>query len=238
MSIPSWACTYPRLYDLYLESELGHPDNYFEHKNVSDVLLRQPHEPHCVELEQVLTLIDLHDWNDFKKKTKRFVTVKDDWGWHTQIFERFHEARGYAFLKQHGYSEVHFIPEKQNQKTPDLWGKGNQGIALLEAKRIRDSDKENDDLIMSMEPKNLHMQEVVHSLPDPLKEKINSTVQRAQSQLHGYNSVDRCRQILFLSIRLDLWCATKETKLQIEQHLSQLGTEIEIVHQIENDFFL
>lgn len=235
MTIPSWADRFPRLCDLYLESKLGHKDNYFEQKNVSLQLLRQPPWVYYIELEQVLNLMDSADWNEFKKKTKPYVTAKDR-GWNTQIIERFHEAQGYAFLKQQGYSKVHFIPEEQSQKTPDLIGTGSQGVALLEAKRIRDSNDENDELVLSMEQKDFYLHEEVHSLSDPLKKKLNSTVQKAKTQLYNYPAGDSVRRILFLSIRLDLKDDTNETKQQIAQYLSQVGTDIEIVHQIENDF--
>lgn len=235
MSIPPWADRFPRLCDLYLESELGHPNNYFEYKNVSLQLLRQPPWVYYIELEEVLSLMDSDDWNEFKKKTKPYVTAKDR-GWNTQIIERFHEAQGYAFLKQQGYSKVHFIPEEQSQKTPDLIGTGNQGVALLEAKRIRDSDDENDELVMSMEQISMPMHEEVHSLSDPLKAKLNSTVRRAETQLYSYDAGDNVRRILFLSIRLDLKDDTNETKQQLAQYLSQVGTDIEIEHRIENDF--
>ncbi len=237
MNIPSWANTYPRLCELYLESELGHQNNYFEHKNLRAALLRQPPELYYINLEQVLNLMDSDAWSEFKKKTKPYVTVKDRWGWHTQIFERFHEARGYAFLKQQGYSKVHFIPEKPNQRTPDLWGTGNQGVALLEAKRIRDSDKENDELVMSMEQRIMPMYEGASSLPEALKEKLNSTAQVAKEQLNNYELENVSRRILFLSIRLDLNCATNMVKQQIEQYLSQFEADIEIVHGFENNFF-
>lgn len=236
MSIPSWANTYPRLCELYLESERGHPNSYFEHKTVSANLLRQPHDPYYVELEQVLNLMDSDAWREFKKKTKPYVTAKEHWPWHAQLFERFHEARGYALLVGQGYSEVHFIPEEKDRKTPDFKGTGNQGLVLLEAKRIRDSDKENREIVSSMKQKNMKMHERVHSLPDGLKGKINCTVQQAKTQLKNYDTGDNVRRILFLSIRIDLWCDSNEIKQQIRQYLSQLETDIEIVCQIENDF--
>ena len=93
------------------------------------------------------------DWSQFKKKAKPYVTAIDPWGWPTQLYESFHEARGYAFLREQGYSKVHFIPEEQNQKTPDLMGTGKQGAALLEAKRIRDSDDENNYLVSRKQQK-------------------------------------------------------------------------------------
>lgn len=54
--------------------------------------------------------------------------------------------------------------------------------------------------------------------------------------MYNYPAGDSVRRILFLSIRLDLKDDTNETKQQIAQYLSQVGTDIEIVHQIENDF--
>ena len=236
MNAPLWVNNFPRLSDLYLDSNRDHPNNYFELKNVSAALLTQPPETYYIELEQILNLMDSEDWKEFKKKTKPYITAKDQWGWHTQIVERFHEARGYAFLKQQGFSKVHFIPEKQNQKTPDLRGTRNQGVALLEAKRIRDSDEERDYLTMPIEQKD--MRKVAHTLPEPFKEKLKATVQMAKTQLYGYDVTDTCRRILFLSIRLDLLCATNETKQQLDQFLSSFGADIEIVHRVENDFFL
>ncbi len=236
MNAPSWIATFPRLGEIYCKSDCGNPDNYFKGMKVSNVLSKQPLNASLVELEETLSVMDLQDWNDFMKRSIPYVTAKDQWGWHSQLYERFHEARGYVFLKEQGCREVHFISEEQNQRTPDLYGKGYPGEVLLEAKRVRDSDDENKYLKKPIQQK--HMRKIVHALPNPLKDKLNSTVQRAKDQLYGHNCVNDCRRILFLSIRLDLCCATHETKQQIEEYLSQIGTDIEIVHRSENDFFL
>ena len=236
MSIPSWANIYPRLCELYLESERDHPNNYFEHKTVSANLLRQPHDPYYIELEQVLSFMDSDAWREFKKKATKNVILKDKWGWNTQLFDTFHEARGYAFLKEQGYSEVHVIPEENDRKTPDFKGTGDQGMAFLEAKRIHDSDEENEKLVELMKQKCMVMYEMGHFLSEPFKNKLKDTVQKANDQLKSYDHGNNVRRILFLSIRLDNRDATNETKQQIEQYLAKVGTGIEIVHKIENDF--
>ena len=54
--------------------------------------------------------------------------------------------------------------------------------------------------------------------------------------MYNYSAGDSVRRILFLSMRLDLKDDTNETKQQVAQYLSQVGTDIEIEHRIENDF--
>jgi|GEM_PF-3811968 len=231
-----WEKTFPRLGDLYLNSALDHPDNFFEHPNVSAALLRDPPETYLMETENDLSLMDFNDWNEFKRKAIPYVIAIDKWGWHTQLIERFHEAKGYAFLKKQGYSEVHFIQEKPNQKTPDFCGKGSQGVVILEAKRIRDSDEENNYITMPPGGEKV-AQRVVRSLPAAFKEKLQDTIHRAKVQLDSPNVPAPNRRVLFLSIRLDLRCATYDAKAELDQFIKPFQNELEIVYQLENEFF-
>src|SRR2546422_5970470 len=124
-----WAMSLPRLYDLYCASNRGSPGNYFEHPNVKQALLDG--SPGLPEIERDLQEMDAVAWKEFKAKTAAYVTKTDKWGWPTQLFDRFNEAKGYGYLKRQGYTELHFIPEVPGKKTPDLAGKQDDSTVLL-----------------------------------------------------------------------------------------------------------
>ena len=236
MNAVPWPETFPRLYTLYLASEHPHPDNYFEHENLQIALQRRPPDEYLVELEKVLCKLDTAAWHEFKCKTAPIVTAKDHWGWPMQLFDCFNEARGYAYLKAQGCSEIRFIPETHGQKRPDLCANGREGLVLLEAKRVRESEDENKYLKLPM--KNKIARDVVHDLPEALKRKLLSTITRAKDQLYGYPEESVHERIVFLSVRLDLTCATNDTRTQLEQFLAEISDGVEIVHRLDNEFLL
>lgn len=99
-----WVKHFPRLYDLYSVSTQRDSRNYFEHPNVRAALERQ--DSYLLQLESALEKMDTLSWNEFKSRTAPYVTAQDKWGWSSQLFDRFHEARSYAFLKTEGYQQI------------------------------------------------------------------------------------------------------------------------------------
>jgi hypothetical protein len=129
MSKPSWAKTFPRLYDLYSGSNRNVPNNYFKAPLVKSALAGK--KKGLVEIESDLQQMDKAAWRKFKSKTIPYVTATDRWGYPTQLFDCFHEAKGYVFLKEQGYTDIQFIPEVPGKRTPDLCGRWDDGAVLL-----------------------------------------------------------------------------------------------------------
>lgn len=201
-----------RLYQLDRASKRGHQSNYFEQPTVATAIRRWGRQLKKIEL--CLKKMDSRAWRVFKRKTVRAVTIKDKWGWHSELFDRFDEASAYCHLKKQGYSDIQFIPEDQNAKTPDLWANGKNGPVLVEVKSIRESDDENDYLTSRGKYEQEKGARVVeHSLGDPLRSKLENTICKAAQQLRSYQGQGReaNKRIVRLYIRLDSRCATKQT---------------------------
>ncbi len=247
METLSWSQTFPRIWELYVSSDRSNRNNYFQRKETLAILIRQQPELYFLELENCFSLMDMIDWTAIKRKAIPYVASRDEWGWYSQLFEVFHEARGHVFLKQQGYTKVHFIPEEPGHKTPDLYGVGILGEALLEAKCVRVSDYEKSELAETLVPSHfpdgevedfldekISMTDVEHFLSDSLTCKIDSTVRKAETQLTEYRKEEYLRRILYLSIHLNSGCSTKETMREIDAYLDQFVTNIDIEYRIEN----
>lgn len=81
---------FPRLHDLYIDSERNHPKNYFEQPNCLAAVRRC--DDKLLAIEQDLQQLDAKAWLDFKAKTIRLLTTTDRWGWNIELFDRFDEA--------------------------------------------------------------------------------------------------------------------------------------------------
>jgi hypothetical protein len=232
-----WASTLPRLYELYCEDS-SNPNNYFNHANVQ-LALRDPSDQYLAELESILGELDSVAWQEWKRRAALVLSRKLKFGFPLPLFDSFNEARAYVFLKRQGYIEITFLEtgRKKGEKVPDLLAKNHEGgVTVLEAKRIHDSDNEIEYLV---NPLPHDMRKVWHGLKDELRAKVSSTVDRARKQLLAFRDAKVCRRIVYLSIRIDSQNATYETRDDIGRFLEQMndGT-IDIVHFIENDFFL
>lgn len=232
---PSWARHFPRLDGLYSVSTQRDSHNYFEHPNVRAALERQ--DSYLVQLESALEQMDALSWNEFKSRTAPYVTAQDKLGWPSQLFDRFHEARAYAFLKAEECQQISWIPETPGRETPDLCAVGPGGAVLVEAKRIRESDDENEYFMMP--PHQKKCREVCHGISELLQTKICKTISKAQRQLSSYPADNVHRRILYLAIRLDLTQASKRVVEELAQLLDEISDESAlIVHYVENEFLI
>jgi len=232
-----WASTCPRLYELYCEDS-SNPNNYFNHANVQ-LALRVPSDQYLAELESILGELDPVAWQEWKRRAVLVLSPKPKFGFPVPLFDSFNEARAYVFLKRQGYIEITFLEtgRTKGEKVPDLLAKNREGgVTILEAKRIHDSDNEIEYLV---NPLPHDMRKVWHGLKGELRAKVSSTVDRARKQLLAFRAAKVRRRIVYLSIRIDSQNATHETRDEIGLFLEKMndGT-IDIVHFIENDFFL
>src|SRR5216684_3103685 len=126
----SWAERFPLVFQLYSMSAKGTPGNYFEMENVERALTDG--EQFFIDLEQMFERLDPVAWQMFKSRTAPYVHKLDEWGYSKQLFERFHEADGYGFLKSDGYQDIRFLPEDTGKPMPDLEARDQGRLVLME----------------------------------------------------------------------------------------------------------
>ncbi len=203
---PTWAVDFPRLYELYSDSNTASKANYFANfenaVNILDARIQYK------RLEEDLQQLDDNAWRGLKQKTVRYVSIRDKHRGYEHLFNSLSEVKGYLYLKSEGYTEVHFIPE-ENTQTPDLYGcHGSSGI-LMEVKTINISDDELHWIKANSELRNGHMMArgVRNGLGDSLKLKIIDTIDTAKKQLMSYSCNGVQRKIVYLIINPDLGLA-------------------------------
>lgn len=235
--------SFPRLYDVYVNSDRGRSDNYFEHPNCKLAVMRR--EEKLLEIESRLQSIDSMDWHAFKTRAARLTTVQDEWRWNTQLFDCFNEAQGYCFLKEQGCSDVHFIG-KQGSRTPDLIAKCPGGTVLAEVKTIHESDEENDHLTRRIRINNgdetdeeqTMASEAQAVINDKLRDKLQRTIDSAGKQLR-YPAEDVQRRFILLYIHLDLPYSTNRAIKDLDGFVAGLQPSgIEIRHWVKNGIIL
>jgi hypothetical protein len=228
-----WARDFPRLYDLYCESDQHNKANYFA---TFYEVLDNPHaRPYYERLEEDLQQLDDNTWQELKQKACKYVATKNNRRGYEQLFNTLSEVKGYLYLKSEGYTEVHFIPE-ENTPTPDLYGRcGSSGI-LMEVKTINTSDDELDWIQANSELRNGHMtaREVHIGLGDSLKSKIINTINTAKKQIinHSYTYNEIGRKIVYIIINPDLQLALDSRNINellafIEK---QANNQVEVKH--------
>src|SRR5262249_5155132 len=131
---PPWAKVFPRLFEIYAESEQGSPGNWFEMPNVWHGLLRMDDTFRSIEAE--LQEIDVMSWAVFKSKASKRAHLVDEWGYSRALFDCFYEVKGYRYLLDQGHQEVRFLAEQGKVKTPDLQARKGSSIVLMEVKTI------------------------------------------------------------------------------------------------------
>ena len=230
---------FPRLQDLYLASERNHPKNYFEHPNCLAAVRRC--DDKLLEIEGDLQQLDPKAWQAFKAKTIRLVATTDRWGWNMELFDCFNEAKAYCFLKEEGYTDIEFIPERQGIRTPDLRGVRQDGKVQVEVKTIHESDDQNDRLMRRgkyQDEDNREAQLVEHSLNPAMKCKLQKTVESATEQLSDREENVR-RRVLLLYVWLDLKYATNRTHDELKSFLTRIQPPgIEVRQFLKNGFLL
>ncbi len=204
----TWSKDFPRLYDLYCQSDQHNKANWFA--DFDEVLENPLARPHFERLEGELGQLDDEAWRELKQKVSKskYVTVRENLrGWR-QLFSILSEVKGYLYLKSEGY-EVRFIPEEKGQ-TPDLYGYGRSGTSgvLMEVKTINISDceikwrKANSE-IGSDGKRHMTAKQVRTGLGDSLEKKILDTINRAMGQLKSYPCNCAQRKIVYLIINPD-----------------------------------
>jgi hypothetical protein len=190
----------PRLFELKeAVPDPTHPDAYFQHfeERIESDHVRSLY----LRVERALGLLDADAWHDLKERAVPFLTVRDaKRGWQA-LFDTLNEAKGYAYLRSLGCTEVAFIKRK-NKKTPDLRARQHGRPVLCEVKTINLSQDEAD------RRHRVHQGEIrafsvpTHVTPQML-EKVRSTLVHAVAQLDHEDRPRTARRIVFTVLNFD-----------------------------------
>jgi len=228
---PTWAEDFPRLYELYHESDQHDEANYFA--RLPEELKNPYARPSYERLEEELEQLDDGAWQEFKEKVLSYITIMDSRRGYEQLFDLFMEVKGYLYLKSEGCEKIHFIPEGDT-KTPDLCARCGSSTVLLEAKTINKSDEEIDWIRANSERPDGRMQakEVRLGLGDSLKRKIADKINKAKEQLMSYACEGVQRRIVYLIIHLDILRALDPRNLgELVAYIDEQSDEqIEVMH--------
>jgi len=225
---PIWAEEYPKLYELYCESNQANAANYFEDFESE---LRSPQAQSAdkqleVELEQLEDIA----WQELKQKTLNYVAVKNERRAWSQLFDILDETKGYHYLKSEGCKKIHFIPECKGSKTPDIRAQCGRYIALLDVKTINVSDEEINYLRYNREHRdNPRLREPgLESIKQRIRRRIKDAVEQGRKQLFEYAerwcpADSPKRMIIYIIIHLDAkHCWTPQDIDNLKTYVSEL----------------
>lgn len=189
----------PRVYELIdLIEDRSNPHAYFqdfEQTICSESLKRQV----WTTRESEFSRLDKKSWQFLKQEALPYLASRDSVrGW-AQLISILNQARGYNFLVDEGYHNVHYIPRstKEGMETPDLEADKGSSKVLCEVKSIQHSQEEaerrtNGDggsTVMQLDPKFFN--------------KLNFVLKKAKSQMCSFNSSPETRHIAFVDLEFD-----------------------------------
>jgi hypothetical protein len=226
-----WLSNFPRLFDLYQRSEKKNPKNYFNFEELFPIAFLGSGA--YADIEKVLARLDSAAWEKLRKKALPYVTANDPLRSYQQLFSTLNEARGYVFLADQGYERIEFIeprPHKTDKpESPDLVARKSESTAILEVKTINESD----DCLKPSAPWRHGAVMVPPSLSEKFEDKIDSTIQKARSQLNSY-PLRTDRKIVLLVSHFDHGQKTGEhLYLELERFIASRNMKdgIEVYHQ-------
>ncbi len=239
MRVTNWEAHFPRLSDLYRNSDMNNPSNYFLRENVVSALSKSSQA--AIKLEKEFQRLSAVAWTEFKPKALKYVCVTHPRRDYNALFECFNEVKGYIRLSSK-YEDIHFIPESSTT-APDLIAFSNTSSALMafsktssalmEVKTINESDKELDYFDIPLEKRDALR--VEHAVSESLKAKVSSAISKAEKQLLGYTKHTVTERIIYLVVRLDFQCATSASAQDLDSFLKgQSGKDIMIERLILN----
>ncbi len=193
-----WGGKFPRLFQLYSQSDQTSLTNWFRQSGTNRALASQ--DPGHCRIEAELHQLDSLAWQAFKSKTAGYVHLKDQWGYHRQLFDCFSEVKGYLYLKRQGYQRIEFIPEQKDRATPDLCAHIGKSVAVMEVKTVNESDAQKDYLAAPIEEHECVDMDL--QLPEAFKKKLRSTLDHACVQLSAITH-SSARRIVYFAIRAD-----------------------------------
>lgn len=158
--------------------------------------------------EQSLIRLDTPTWEYVKQKLLQRTIKHPVRGW-AQFYDTLAEVRGYCYLLDEGYTNIRFIPEVNNARTPDIEATNPDGTeCVLESKSIGFSDDERNYVLENTRRlgtgQTLVVRDVTQGMPQGLKDKIENTIVSAKGQLLNHQPQDSTiKRIVYLTLHLD-----------------------------------
>ncbi|HUZ68416.1 MAG TPA: hypothetical protein VMU65_01770 [Candidatus Saccharimonadales bacterium] len=172
----------------------AHPDAYFQ--NFEERLEQSEHvRAQYMKCERPLATLDEDAWTDVLERAAPLTMQRDaKRGWQS-LFDTLNEAKGYAYLRSLGCSEVGFI-HRDTRTTPDLRAVLDGRHVLCEVKTINVSQDEAD------RRERIHQGEMIAtsvatSLTAGMLDKVIATLTHAIEQLDHEDRQRTARRIVF-----------------------------------------
>ena len=190
------------------------PEAYFQNfdENVADLHIRHGY----LRWEWALQGLDAHAWKQLKTEIVPRLTQRDeDRGWQA-LFDTLGEARGYAYLKLIGCTNIRFIP-RAKEPTPDLEATIDSARLLCEVKTINPSAEEIEARRNPLTVRSLPIDLTPHFL-----RKLGGKIAEARSQLLSHDPQSEAKHVVYVNINFDdFFAECKESYFrQIDEYLS------------------
>jgi hypothetical protein len=226
----------PRIFELIDGlNDRTSPNAYFQdfEKQIKENLIKMKHFLH---IESDLENLDSNAWEHFKKKVVPLFEKKHtDRAWQP-AFDIMNEAKAYKYLIHHlGCVDVKFIPQSNEQKTPDLCGRLGETWALCEVKTINSSDDE-----ARVRGEMGTVRSVDRFLPEAFFRKLKDTLENAKKQLDAYSQNADHIKIIYIILNFDdnLHENFRYYMKQINHCVAELWIpEIEIILDVKPEFY-
>jgi hypothetical protein len=145
--------------------------------------------------DRALMTLDEDSWSTLRQKAIAHYLDHRKGQLKQGFFNQLNEAFAYQFLVRSGFTNVHFLPEKANTKTPDICFVDNANKRYCEVKTLSISDA----LIQRRAESRVSDGSIYKELDDGFLHKLDSSINQALKQL-GSNS---CDGIVFLLVNFD-----------------------------------
>lgn len=189
----------PRVYELIdLIEDRSNSRAYFQ--DFEQTICSEPSKRQVwVSREVGFSRLDNKSWQFLKEEALPYLESRDSLrGW-AQLISILNQARGYNFLVDEGYSNVHFIPKSKTAgvETPDLEASEGSSKVFCEIKSIQFSQKEakrrasGDACSLALE------------LESGFFNKLKLDFEKAKSQMCSFNSNPETRYIAFVDLEFD-----------------------------------
>jgi len=185
-------------------SDPAHPDAYF--KNFETSLQENSQKLEAFKkIEAVFSVLDADAWETLRQQASDLLikpSTSKGRGWQ-RLFDVLSEARGYAYLRGLGCSDIRFLG-RTDRPTPDIEGTLDGHRVLCEVKTVNISDDEaaRRQRIYSGTPV---ASNVPTELGGPYLSKLSKTLDNAVRQLDAADPEREARRIVFSVLNFDDW---------------------------------
>jgi len=185
-------------------SDPAHPDAYFKNFETG---LQENHQKleAFMKIEAVLSILDAGAWETLKQHASALLikpSTSKGRGWQ-RLFDVLSEARGYAYLRGIGCSDIRFVG-RADRPTPDIEAQLDGLRVLCEVKTVNISDDE-----AGRRQRAYSGTPVVSNVPTELGgaylAKLSKTLGHAVQQVDAEDPGREARRIVFCVLNFDDW---------------------------------